>query len=123
MSIAMILGTLSNVSPIPKPIPVVILAKLLGKSSPKALLMLLAIISHLGYGGIWSAIWAAIVQKITVLKGILLGILLWFIMYIVVLPLIGWGFFGAGITPQIAIATFILHLVYGLLVGWLVDRT
>jgi len=43
-------------------------------------------------------------------------------MQVVVLPFIGWGLFGAAITPKIAAATLLLHLIYGALVGWLVDR-
>ncbi len=32
------------------------------------------------------------------------------------------GFFGLAITPRIAVATLVLHLVYGFTLGWLLDR-
>jgi len=38
------------------------------------------------------------------------------------LPLLGWGLFGTGITPAIAAATLILHLVYGATTGWCIAR-
>lgn len=41
--------------------------------------------------------------------GLLWGTGLWLIMQIIFLPFLGWGFFGAAVTPAIAVATFILH--------------
>lgn len=43
-------------------------------------------------------------------------------MQVVVLPFLGWGLFGASQTPRIAVATLVLHLVYGATYGWLMDR-
>ena len=42
-------------------------------------------------------------------------------MEVVFLPFLGWGFFGVAITPRIAVATLILHLVYGATLGLLMD--
>jgi len=86
------------------------------------LIMVLAAGSHLVYGGIWAALLIQVTDRVTIWKGLGLGIFLWLLMQVVVLPLIGWGLFGAAITPKIAAATLILHLIYGALVGWLVDR-
>ncbi len=123
MSIIMILGRVMGMAPMPKPIPMAIVSNIFGEGIPRPLLMFLAVASHLGYGGFWSAVLAASTRPVTVWKGIALGIALWFIMQLVVLPLLGWGFFGMDITPRIAIATLILHLVYGVTLGWLVDRS
>ena len=43
-------------------------------------------------------------------------------MGVVVLPLLGWGLFGTAITPRVAVATLLLHLVYGSVLGWSLDR-
>ncbi len=83
------------------------------------LILLLAILAHLLYGGIWGAILTGVTRPVTLWKGLGLGIILWLIMQIVFLPLLGWGFFGSAITPKIAIATLVLHLVYGAMLGWL----
>ena len=109
----------------PSPIPAAIVNKglgLLGVGLPMPLIMPLAAVAHLSYGGVWGAVLAALTRPVTIWKGIGLGIFLWFIMQIVVLPLLGWGFFGVSITPRIAVATLILHLVYGTVLGWLMDR-
>lgn len=55
-------------------------------------------------------------------RGIGLGVFLWLIMQVVVLPFLGWGLFGTAQTPKIAVATLVLHLVYGPTFGWLMGR-
>jgi len=122
MSIPMVIGTAAGVAPMPKPIPKAIVTMVLGKGLPMPLIMVLAAGSHLAYGGIWAALLTQVTDRITIWKGLGLGVFLWLLMQVVVLPLIGWGLFGAAITPKIAAATLILHLIYGALVGWLVDR-
>jgi hypothetical protein len=47
-----------------------------------------------------------------------MGLFLWLIMELVVLPLLGWGVFGSAITSKIAVATLVLHLIYGGILGW-----
>lgn len=49
MSVIMITGTLTGMSPIPKPIPLAIVSKILSENTVKPLLMGLAILFHLGY--------------------------------------------------------------------------
>ena len=38
------------------------------------------------------------------------------------LPALGWGLFGTAVTPRVAVATLALHLVYGAVLGWTLDR-
>ncbi len=122
MSLVMIIGTITGISPMPAPIPAALVTHVLGSGLPKPVVVLLAAVSHLAYGGIWGAVLASIARPITVGKGLLLGVILWLIMQVVVLPFLGWGAFGMGITPRIAMATLILHLIYGAVLGWLADR-
>lgn len=122
MSIPMLIATATGISPMPKPIPAAIAGALLGQGTPKPLLMIVAIASHLLYGGFWTAVLAAATKPVTIWKGLLLGAILWLIMQLIVLPFIGWGFFGTALTPKIAVATLVLHLIYGGTLGWLIDR-
>jgi hypothetical protein len=121
MSVLMILGVTTGVSPMPSPIPEAIVSEVLG-GAPQPIILLLAASSHLVYGGIWGAILTALPRPVTIWKGVSLGVILWLVMQVSVLPFVGWGLFGAGITPKIAGATLILHLVYGATLGWLMDR-
>ena len=126
MSALMILGVATGLSPMPNPIPAAIVGKvvggLLGTDLPRPAIMVLSAASHLAYGGFWGAILAALVRPVTIWKGIGLGVFLWLVMQVAVLPFLGWGFFGLAISPRIAVATLVLHLVYGFALGWLLDR-
>lgn len=122
MSIPMIIGISTGAAPMPRPIPLALAGLVFGTAAPQPLLMLTGVVSHLAYGGVWGGILAIATQPVTVAKGIGLGIFLWLLMQVLVLPLLGWGFFGTAITPMIAGATLVLHLIYGITLGWLTDR-
>jgi hypothetical protein len=119
MSILMMIGTRTGMSPMPKPIPLAIINKILGEDKPKPLRMGLALLSHFAYGGIWGIVFAYVVEDPSIWKGLILGTVLWLIMQVVVLPFLDWGMFGKKVTMKIAMATLILHLVYGGFVGWM----
>lgn len=122
MSVLMIVGMLTGIAPMPKPIPAAIVGQLTGGSLPQSATMALAVVLHLGYGGFWGGVVAAGTRRVTVWRGVGLGVGLWLIMQVAVLPFLGWGLFGTAQTPKIAIATLVLHLVYGATYGWLMDR-
>ena len=125
MSIVMVIGFVTGVSPMPKPIPAAIVGKVvggvLGGGIPHPAIIVLAVASHFAYGGFWGAVLAALTRPVTLWKGLGLGIFLWLLMGMVALPFLGWGLFGLGITPQIVVATLVLHLVYGATLGLLMD--
>lgn len=118
MSILMLIGMGTGAAPMPEPIPRTIVTKLFGSGLPKPVVTGLALILHLGYGGFWGAVLNQWGPPVTVGKGLALGVFLWLVMQVVVLPLLGWGLFGTGITPAIAVATLTLHVVYGGVLGW-----
>jgi hypothetical protein len=122
MSVVMLIGMSTGMSPMPKPIPVAIVAQVLGKGTAQPLLMVSAILAHLAYGGVWGGVFASIIWPVTVWKGIGLGAFLWLLMQILVLPFLGWGLFGTVISPAIAVATLVLHVVYGATYGALMYR-
>ena len=123
MSLIMLIGMGTGISPIPEPIPAAIAKGLLGDLS-KPVIMVFAVITHFGYGAFWGAVlfyWLK--ERGTIWLGLGWGVMLWLIMEIIVLPLLGWGVFGSAITPKIAIATLILHLIYGGTLGWGLSKT
>jgi hypothetical protein len=121
MSVLMVIATVSGVSPIPEPIPKAIVVTVVGGAS-KPVVMALAIGSHLVYGGVFGAFLARAARPVTLANGIGLGVALWVLMQVAFLPFLGWGVFGTAITPKIAVATLVLHLVYGAVLGWTIDR-
>ena len=122
MSALMLLALVSKTSPMPQPVPKAVVTQLFGSGLPKPMLMALAVGLHLGYGGLFGEILARVARPVTIKQGLALGISLWFLMQVALLPFLGWGSFGAAITPKIAVATLVLHLVYGGVLGWALDR-
>ncbi len=115
MTIPMLIGMKTGVAPMPEPIPRAIVGELLPVSG--AALMVVAMISHFAYGALWAVLADQCLPSFNVWTGLCLGAFLWAIMQLIVLPLIGWGFFGMNHTPAIAVATLVLHLVYGASAG------
>ena len=122
MSIPMLIGMGTGVAPMPEPIPRALVTLIFGVGLPDPLLVAMAAGSHLAYGGIFGGLLARLTRPVTVWTGLALGLVLWLIMQVVVLPLLGWGAFGGAVTPAIAVATLALHLLYGAILGWGLDR-
>ncbi len=121
MAILTILGHTTGISPIPKPIPLALVAKVVGLVTggklAMPLLIALAAASHLAYGGVWGAVLWALTRPVTMGKALGLGLFLWLLMQVIVLPFLGWGVFGSAVSLGIAGATLILHLVYAITLG------
>lgn len=122
MSIPMIVGMASGVAPMPEPIPKALMTLVCGAALPSPLLMALSAGSHLAYGGTFGAVLVRLIPDAGLWEGLGTGLVLWLGMQLAVLPLLGWGLFGTAITPKIAVATLILHLIYGATLGWGLGR-
>lgn len=95
----------------------------------------LPLLVHFGYGATWSVVLVALYGANTsVRRGLALATGLWLFMMLVYSPLIGWGVFGVGgtghtLSPdnplylgspvKYIVATLILHLIYGAIIGGL----
>lgn len=117
MTILMLIGKVTGMSPIPEPIPIAIMKHILGDIA-KPILMISGMMSHLIYGSIAGAVFYSLIKnRGTIYWSMGFGILLWLMMQLIVLPFLGWGVFGSSVTPKIAMATLVLHLVYGVILG------
>lgn len=122
MSIPMMIGMASGVAPMPEPIPKALVKLVLGTALPAPLLMAASAGSHLAYGGASGALLVCLYPDAGRWAGLGMGGFLWFVMQVAVLPLLGWGLFGMALTPKIALATLVLHLIYGATLGWGLGR-
>jgi len=93
-----------------------------GEGLPDPLLITLTVVSLLFYGGFGGAVLAGLTRPVKIWHGIGMGVFLWLVMGLVVLPFVGWGFFGLAITPMIAVNLLIFHLIYGVTLGGVIDR-
>lgn len=117
MSVPMMLATLAGKSPMPRPIPNAIVRRVLGEDAPTALVGVATVVAHFGYGGTWGGVLAATSRRVSVKRGIGLGVTLWSVLGAVLMPRLGWGFFGRDVSKKVAPATLFLHVVYGAVVG------
>jgi hypothetical protein len=93
----------------------------------------LPLLAHFGYGIFWSIVFvAAFKSKMNIGRGLALAGVLWLGMMLIHSPMIGWGVFGFGAVERAAdhalhlgspvkyiVATALLHVLYGLTIGWL----
>ena len=83
----------------------------------------LGMIAHFLYGCIAGLVFTLVIKnRVNIWKGLGWGILLWLGMQLIFLPLLGWGVFGIVISPKIAVATLMLHLIYGITLSWGLGR-
>lgn len=50
-------------------------------------------------------------------KGVTLGIIGWLIMMVLLMPILGYGFFGMEKSPLIPVITFATHYIFGIVLG------
>lgn len=121
MTVPMVLATLTGMSPMPRPIPLAIVRKVLGEDSPRPIVGIATLVSHAAYGGTWGGLLAVSSRDVSLSDGITLGAGLWGLLGAVLMPWLGWGFFGRKISGKVAPAALFLHLVYGATLGHLLD--
>ncbi|MEX0890435.1 MAG: hypothetical protein WDZ33_02755 [Balneolaceae bacterium] len=95
------------------------------------------VILHFCYGILWAYVFVhAYEEDVSVKRAVQLALVLWLFMMVVYSPLIGWGLLGMGYAPLLlpdhplhlssnisyVLFTFLLHMVYGLMLGWLTVR-
>ena len=122
MTVIMLIGMITKISPMPAPIPVALVKMAFGEL-PKPALMGIGMLAHFIYGGVAGFIFSSLVKSsVNLWKGLGWGIILWLGMQLIFLPLLGWGIFGSAISPKSAVATLMLHLIYGSTLGWGLGR-
>jgi uncharacterized membrane protein YjjP (DUF1212 family) len=69
---------------------------------------------HLAYVGFWSVAFIAFLRpSLTLRNALILAFFLWIGALVVFFPIIGWGLLGLGIGPQLIVASFVPHLLFG----------
>ncbi len=69
---------------------------------------------------VWGLLYALLRKSLpgaAIVKGLIFGALAWLVMMIVFMPLAGHGFFGLAIGWMAPVATLIVHLVFGAVLG------
>lgn len=126
MSVVMVISNLLASSILPEPIPLALIASLLAKlfrtdtvTTPE---ILLATLLHFAYGAFWFGMLAVSVFRVTWKKGLVIAFGLWLIMFVFMLPLAGAPVFDVVTKPGMWIMTLLMHAVYGVTGGLVMQR-
>ena len=66
---------------------------------------------HIAYVTLWSVIYIAVLKRRTFLNALWLG--LWLMVLVFFFPIVGWGFFGLGVSSKLIVAS-VPHLLFGI---------
>lgn len=122
MTLVILAGVVIDAVPITEPVPVALVDRVLGEWLSYPLVIMVAILAHFLYGGIWGSLFAGFSRAVTFKNGLLFGGFLWLIMQLAALPFLEWGYFGLKLSPLVPLITLFQHLVYGAMLGWFMDR-
>jgi hypothetical protein len=121
MTIFMAIGQALFGSRLGRPFPLLLMSRLLPHAEPGRLAAA-TIVAHAGYGALAGIAFAYLSRPMTLGKGIGYALFLWFTMQITFVPWLGWGDFGLIHSYRFALYTLMLHLPYGVALGWLGAR-
>ena len=116
-AIVMVALLKAGVSPFPQPPSLAFAETLLGRSLPLPVGQLF----HTAYVTFWSGVFVRYFPRKTLPTALGLAAVLWGVILVVFFPVVGWGFAGLAIGPQLIPASALPHLLFGLLL-WGLDR-
>jgi len=82
------------------------------------------VIGTVGYAIAYTVITIIITTEKPILMGIIVGILGWLVMMVALMPMMGKGLFATamGMGPMPAVATLVLHIIFGFVLGYTVCK-
>lgn len=116
-AIVMVALLKAGLSPFPKPPSLAFAETLLGRTLP----MPVGLLFHTAYVTFWSVVFVRYFPRKNLLTALGLAAALWVVILVVFFPVVGWGFAGLAISPQLIVASAVPHLLFGLLL-WGLDR-
>ena len=114
---AMLALTAARVSPFPMPPSLAFAETLTGRSLP----LPVGLLFHTAYVTFWSTLYLRFCRRRSLGIALALAAGLWVVMLVVFFPIVGWGLAGLSLSPKLIPASFVPHLLFGLLL-WGGDR-
>jgi len=103
--------------PLPKPLGLAFAERIVGHALP----MPVGILFHAAYITFWTVVFVRFFPRRDIVTALLLAAVLWLGVLLVFFPLVGWGFAGSAISPKLIPASFMPHLLFGLLL-WAIHK-
>jgi len=112
LTAAVMVGLLkAGVSPFPKPPSLAFAETLLGRSLP----LPVGLLFHTAYVTFWSVIFVRYFPRRSLTMALVLAGVLWLVILGLFFPVMGWGLAGLDVSPKLIPASFVPHLLFGLL--------
>ncbi|HZA67536.1 MAG TPA: hypothetical protein VE592_11335 [Geminicoccaceae bacterium] len=109
LSAVMVPALRLGVSPLPKPLGLAFAETILGAPLP----LPVGLLFHVAYVTIWAVVYVVLFRHaLTFSNALLLGLVLWVIVLLVFFPVVGWGFLGLAVGPQLIVASLVPHLLF-----------
>mgnify|MGYP004167855011 CR=1 FL=1 len=109
--------TAAGVSPFPKPPSLAFAETALGRTLP----LPIGLLFHTVYVTFWSVIFVRYIPHRDLWTALGLAGVLWLVILVVFFPVVGWGFAGVSVSLRLIPASFVPHLLFGLLL-WALDK-
>ena len=116
---ALVMVTLmkTGVSPLPQPLGLAFAETLLNRSLP----LPVGLLFHTAYVTLWSVVFVRFFPRRNIKSALLLAGALWLGVLLVFFPMVGWGLAGMNVSPKLIPASFMPHLLFGVLL-WALDK-
>ena len=116
-AIVMLALTSAGASPFPKPPSLAFAETLLHRPLP----LPVGLLFHGAYVTFWSVIFVRYFPRRNIKTALALAGVLWLAILVVFFPIVGWGLAGLNVSPRLIPASFVPHLLFGLLL-WGLDK-
>ena len=98
-----------GVSPLPKPLGLAFAETIIGRNLP----LPVGLLFHVAYVTFFSVVYVMLFKdRLTFLNALWLGLALWVGVLAIFFPVVGWGFFGLGVSPKLIPASLMLHVLF-----------
>lgn len=100
-----------GISPLPRPLGLAFAETVLSRPLP----LPVGLLFHVVYVTFWSVAYVALFRdRLTFLNALWLGLALWVLVLIIFFPVVGWGFLGLAVGPQLIVASLVPHVLFAL---------
>lgn len=108
----------AGLSPLPKPLGLAFAETVLGGPLP----LPVGLLAHVLYVTAWTVAAVAVCRGAPpFVRALALGLALWVLVLILFFPVVGWGFLGLAVGPQLIVAALVPHLLFAVLL-WAAGR-
>lgn len=106
-----------GISPFPKPPSLAFAETVLASPLP----LPIGLLFHTVYVTFWSVVFVRYFPKRDITTALALAAGLWIAILVLFFPVVGWGFAGLHVSPKLLPASFLPHLLFGLLI-WALNK-